>query len=121
VTSAEEFTEFASGAAPRLRRTAFLLCGNWHTAFGQSPISLAITPDGRTVYVVNIGSRTVTPIDVAHNTAGAPVKVGPDPQVIVIAPRAAAARARWTRTGPGDGTLPVSAGRSAAAAGVAQW
>jgi RNA polymerase sigma-70 factor (sigma-E family) len=32
VTAAEEFTEFAVGAAPRLRRTAFLLCGNWHTA-----------------------------------------------------------------------------------------
>jgi RNA polymerase sigma-70 factor (sigma-E family) len=32
VTAAEEFTEFATGAAPRLRRTAFLLCGNWHTA-----------------------------------------------------------------------------------------
>jgi DNA-directed RNA polymerase specialized sigma24 family protein len=32
VTATEEFTEFATGAAPRLRRTAFLLCGNWHTA-----------------------------------------------------------------------------------------
>jgi len=32
VTAAEEFTEFATGASPRLRRTAFLLCGNWHTA-----------------------------------------------------------------------------------------
>jgi RNA polymerase sigma-70 factor (sigma-E family) len=29
---AEEFTEFAEAAAPRLRRTAFLLCGDWHTA-----------------------------------------------------------------------------------------
>jgi RNA polymerase sigma-70 factor (sigma-E family) len=32
VTSAEEFTEFAVAAAPRLRRMAFLLCGDWHTA-----------------------------------------------------------------------------------------
>jgi RNA polymerase sigma-70 factor (sigma-E family) len=32
VTSAEEFTEFASAAAQRLRCTAFLLCGDWHTA-----------------------------------------------------------------------------------------
>lgn len=30
--SAEEFTEFAATAGPRLRRTAFLLCGDWHTA-----------------------------------------------------------------------------------------
>jgi DNA-directed RNA polymerase specialized sigma24 family protein len=32
MTAAEEFIEFATGASPRLRRTAFLLCGNWHTA-----------------------------------------------------------------------------------------
>ncbi len=29
---AEEFVEFAEAASPRLRRTAFLLCGDWHTA-----------------------------------------------------------------------------------------
>lgn len=28
----EEFVEFAEGASPRLRRTAFLLCGDWHMA-----------------------------------------------------------------------------------------
>ena len=32
MTSAEEFAEFAAAAAPRLRRMAFLLCGDWHTA-----------------------------------------------------------------------------------------
>jgi RNA polymerase sigma-70 factor (sigma-E family) len=32
VTSDEEFAEFAETAFPQLRRTAFLLCGNWHTA-----------------------------------------------------------------------------------------
>jgi RNA polymerase sigma-70 factor (sigma-E family) len=32
VTSAEEFTEFAAAVSPRLRRTAFLLCGDWHIA-----------------------------------------------------------------------------------------
>jgi RNA polymerase sigma-70 factor (sigma-E family) len=32
VRFADEFAEFAEGAAPRLRRTAFLLCGDWHTA-----------------------------------------------------------------------------------------
>jgi DNA-directed RNA polymerase specialized sigma24 family protein len=31
-SSTEEFTEFAAGAAPRLGRTAFLLCGDWHGA-----------------------------------------------------------------------------------------
>jgi RNA polymerase sigma-70 factor (sigma-E family) len=35
VTSGEDaadFAEFAETASPQLRRTAFLLCGNWHTA-----------------------------------------------------------------------------------------
>lgn len=32
MTSDEEFVEFAEIASPQLRRTAFLLCGNWHTA-----------------------------------------------------------------------------------------
>jgi RNA polymerase sigma-70 factor (sigma-E family) len=32
VTSPEEFIEFAAVVRPRLRRTAFLLCGDWHTA-----------------------------------------------------------------------------------------
>jgi RNA polymerase sigma-70 factor (sigma-E family) len=32
VTSAEEFVEFAEAVYPQLRRTAFLLCGDWHTA-----------------------------------------------------------------------------------------
>jgi hypothetical protein len=32
VTSAEEFIEFATAASSQLQRTAFLLCGDWHTA-----------------------------------------------------------------------------------------
>jgi RNA polymerase sigma-70 factor (sigma-E family) len=32
MTPDEEFAEFAAAAAGQLRRTAFLLCGNWHTA-----------------------------------------------------------------------------------------
>jgi RNA polymerase sigma-70 factor (sigma-E family) len=32
VTLTEEFVEFAQAASPRLRRTAFLLCGDWHSA-----------------------------------------------------------------------------------------
>ena len=34
----------------------------------DQPDGNAITPDGRTVYVANIGSGTVTPIDTATNT-----------------------------------------------------
>jgi RNA polymerase sigma-70 factor (sigma-E family) len=41
VTNATEFAEFASAASPRLRRTAFLLCGNWHTAEDLTQTALA--------------------------------------------------------------------------------
>ncbi len=41
MTPAEEFTEFATGAAARLRRTAFLLCGDWHTAEDFTQTTLA--------------------------------------------------------------------------------
>jgi RNA polymerase sigma-70 factor (sigma-E family) len=41
VTSSEEFTEFAETASLQLRRTAFLLCGNWHTAEDLAQTTLA--------------------------------------------------------------------------------
>jgi RNA polymerase sigma-70 factor (sigma-E family) len=42
VSSAEEeFVEFAAIASPRLRRTAFLLCGDWHTAEDLAQTTLA--------------------------------------------------------------------------------
>lgn len=41
VRSAEEFVEFATAASPRLRRTAFLLCGDWHTAEDLAQTTLA--------------------------------------------------------------------------------
>jgi DNA-directed RNA polymerase specialized sigma24 family protein len=37
----EEFVEFADAASPQLRRTAFLLCGNWHTAEDLAQATLA--------------------------------------------------------------------------------
>lgn len=41
MTSAEEFIEFAEAASPRLRRTAFLLCGDWHAAEDLAQTALA--------------------------------------------------------------------------------
>jgi RNA polymerase sigma-70 factor (sigma-E family) len=41
VTSAEEFAEFAEVASFQLRRTAFLLCGDWHTAEDLAQTALA--------------------------------------------------------------------------------
>jgi YVTN family beta-propeller protein len=43
---------------------------------GRSPGGIAITPDGKTVYVANIGSNTVTPIATATNAPGEPIEVG---------------------------------------------
>src|SRR5207248_2119051 len=39
---------------------------------GTSPYGIAITPDGSKAYVTNSGAGTVTPIDLATGTAGAP-------------------------------------------------
>jgi RNA polymerase sigma-70 factor (sigma-E family) len=41
VTAEDEFVEFASASAARLRRTAFLLCGDWHTAEDLAQTTLA--------------------------------------------------------------------------------
>ena len=41
MTSAEGFTEFAEAMSPRLRRMAFLLCGDWHTAEDLAQTTLA--------------------------------------------------------------------------------
>ena len=41
MTPAEEVAEFAVVALPRLRRTAFLLCGDWHTAEDLAQTTLA--------------------------------------------------------------------------------
>jgi RNA polymerase sigma-70 factor (sigma-E family) len=41
VTSTQEFTEFAQAVSPRLLRTAFLLCGDWHTSEDLAQTTLA--------------------------------------------------------------------------------
>ena len=45
-----------------------------------------ITPDGKTAYVANAGSGTVTPIATATGTAGPPITVGSYPGAIAITP-----------------------------------
>jgi RNA polymerase sigma-70 factor (sigma-E family) len=37
----DDFVQFAQAVAPRLRRTAFLLCGDWHTAEDLAQTTLA--------------------------------------------------------------------------------
>jgi DNA-binding beta-propeller fold protein YncE len=41
---------------------------------GTEPYQMAITLNGKTIYVGNYGSGTVTPITVATSTAGTPIR-----------------------------------------------
>lgn len=41
MTSTQEFTEFAQAVSPRLLRTAYLLCGDWHTSEDLAQATLA--------------------------------------------------------------------------------
>ena len=63
--------------------------------------SIAITPDGKTVYVPNATNPAVTPIRTATNTAGPPIPVGNSPFGIVITPNGKTAYV----TNPDDGTV----------------
>jgi serine/threonine-protein kinase len=53
---------------------------------GDGPISITITPDGKTAYTANYEAWTVTPIDVATGTRGTPIRVGQNPNSIAITP-----------------------------------
>ena len=43
-------------------------------------------PNGRTVYVANLGSDTVTPITIATNTAGPAIPAGCAPNSVAVTP-----------------------------------
>jgi hyaluronoglucosaminidase len=47
---------------------------------------IAITCDGKTAYVMNDASNTVTPVTIATGKAGSAINVGADPDAIVIMP-----------------------------------
>jgi DNA-binding beta-propeller fold protein YncE len=47
---------------------------------------MAVTPNGRTVYVLNSGGNTVTPVRVATNTTGAPIPVPPLAFTLAVTP-----------------------------------
>src|SRR6185437_16059224 len=55
----------------------------WTRTVGDFPDSLAVTPDGRTLWVAN---GTVTPITVATGQVGAPVDIGADATSLAITP-----------------------------------
>jgi YVTN family beta-propeller protein len=53
--------------------------------FSGLAFAVAITPDGKTAYVTNGASGTVTPIDVATNMPGKPIKISGKPGADAIA------------------------------------
>jgi YVTN family beta-propeller protein len=54
---------------------------------GEEPEAIAITPDGRSVYVASYGEGTVSAIDTATNqVVGSPIEVGEGPAGIAISP-----------------------------------
>jgi YVTN family beta-propeller protein len=52
----------------------------------NSPLGVAVTPDGKHAYVTNGGSNTVSVIDTASNTVVATVPVGKEPSSVAITP-----------------------------------
>ncbi len=66
---------------------------------------IALTPDGKTLYVGNSGDNTVTPFDTATKTLGSPISVGQHPWAIAITPdQAPVARLQVTRAPIGSPT-----------------
>jgi YVTN family beta-propeller protein len=53
---------------------------------GHQPFDMAVTPNGRKLYVVNSGGDTVTPIRVSTNTAGTPIPVPHQPFTLAVTP-----------------------------------
>jgi YVTN family beta-propeller protein len=53
---------------------------------GDSPFLVAVTPDGKHVYVTNLSSNSVSVIDTASNTVAATVPVGSNPVGVGIVP-----------------------------------
>jgi YVTN family beta-propeller protein len=73
---------------------------------GGQPQGVAVTPDGRTVYVANtVDGNYVSAIDTATNTVTATISVGPTSESIAVSPDGGTVYV----TKPGDGTVSVIA------------
>ena len=68
---------------------------------GHFAWAIAITPNGKTVYVVDNHTGTVTPIRTATNTAGPPIATGYAPYAVAITPDGKTAYVANSRCGHG--------------------
>jgi YVTN family beta-propeller protein len=90
----------AAGARPALVYVANLISGtvsriNTGTRQPLAPVglgrrsgpwALAATPDGKTVYVADYGTSTITPVSTRSGRPGTPIKVPRDPDELAMAP-----------------------------------
>ena len=53
---------------------------------GNGPVGVAVTPDGKHVYVANTGDNTVSVIDTATGAVSATIPVGTSPVRVAICP-----------------------------------
>lgn len=78
-------TQFASNTIVPINTNTNIPSGS--IIVGNSPSSVAITPDGTTAYVNVSGNNSTVAIDIATNTIiGLPIPVGSNPQGIAISP-----------------------------------
>ncbi|HVB06707.1 MAG TPA: YncE family protein [Acidimicrobiales bacterium] len=76
---------------------------------GTFPDAAAVTPDGKTLYVTNYASNTVTPIAVATGTVEKAIPVGAGPAGIAIAPNGKTAYVTDAGSSPiGDTVTPIN-------------
>ncbi len=52
----------------------------------NSPAALAVTPNGKTIFVINKGSHTVNLINTANNTIDGSISVGSTPDGVAVTP-----------------------------------
>ncbi|MDO9484694.1 MAG: hypothetical protein Q7K25_01325 [Actinomycetota bacterium] len=86
---------------------------------GLNPNWIAVTPDGATAYVAKKGSSSITPIDVATNTAGAAINVPGPPIELEISPDGALAYVAIAGSAPEiDAVVPMDLTVSPATVGA---
>jgi YVTN family beta-propeller protein len=74
---------------------------------GNSPVGVAVTPDGTQAYVTNEADNTVSVIAAASNTVVATIPVGSFPVGVAVSPDGT--QAYVTNSGSGDSTVSVIA------------
>ena len=81
---------------------------------GIDPDSIAITPDGKAVYVPSFYDGTVTPIDVATGRVGTAIPAGSHPYAVAITPDGATAYVAQDNTSGTVTPIDVATGRTGA-------